>query len=167
MGGGNPLKTANTMKEKLPFQTNNRTLAMALHFGGCHILGIWRIYTPEELVKLDCSAQEAATRNIGGKVKYFLEDNENRAVLEAAFDGVANCENLNLPTVGDEDAVRIVHLLLQFRKGIEKWLHDPACAIVLNPGSEPYVQDNPDGTKSVVISGVSAHGAPVLNQSRK
>jgi hypothetical protein len=140
---------------KLPFETQNRALSIALHFGGCRILAIWRIYSTEELRKLGMTEKEAAKRDLGGKVHILHEDGPQRAALEAAFDSVTDCDSLDLPQVSDEDSVRLVHLVLQFRKGIEKWLRNPACAHVMDMEAESHVTHHEDGSKTISLGTVT------------
>jgi hypothetical protein len=132
------------MKSKLPFTTTNRTLAMALHFGGCRVVDIWREYPTEEAARAD---ENPVTR-------YFLEDGENRAALEAAFDSVDECDKLDLPTVSDADAAKLVHLVLQFRTQIVEWLRNPASAKIIESKGEPSIEDDPRGGKVITHPGM-------------
>lgn len=132
-------------KEKLPFITQNRTLAIALHMGGCRIQGVYRVFPN----------REAALSGDGGKVQFFLEDGPNRAALEAAFDSATDCKKMDLPNVSDEDAAKLAHLVLILRAEIVERLRDPASAAVFDEKGAPtstkvsegeYVINHPGGT---------------------
>lgn len=109
---------------------------MALHFGGCTLRDIWREYASEE-------AARRGDKPV--KVTYYLEDNENRAALEKAFDSVNDKDGdvVTLETVSDEDAVKIVHLAMQLRAWITGFLREDRSAKIIVPNGEPEIIGEP------------------------
>lgn len=137
------------MKEKFPFTTSNRTLAIALHVGGCRILDIWRLYPTDA----------AAAADERGRTVFMIEDGPNRAELEQAFDSVAECEKADLPSVSNADAAKLAHLVLQCRAQIVDWLRNPASAMVGSENGAPTSYRQEDGSIVVQHPGFKAYSA--------
>ncbi len=133
--------------QKLPFVTENAALAMALHFGGCHILDIWRVFADEK----------SAKDNRGGKVQFFIHDGDNRAALMAAFDSVEKSEKMDIPGVSNEDAARIVRLVLKFRGDVMRMLNDPASIRIASEKGAPSVTKHEDGSSTINHPGMRLH----------
>lgn len=124
-------------------------------------MDIWRCYPDESAAKAD----------VRPAVKYFIEDGDNRAALEAAFDSVEKCDKLDLPSVSDVDAVKLAHLVLQFRAQIVDWLRSPASAKIIETKGDPWIDDLPDGSKRICHPGMKIHslsaGKTIIEHLRK
>lgn len=138
-------------KTKLPFCTSNRSLAIALHLGGCRIIGYWRAYTPHELISLGLTADQAARQDRGGNDCFFIEDNEERESLEKAFDETAKAVKqevaVDVSTVSNADAVRIACMASKLRGDIQSMRRNPVFARVVEAKGAPTMKDLESGER--------------------
>lgn len=145
-------------KTRVPLCTNNRSLAIACHLGGSKITAIWRVYTTAELERLGMTAEQAAKRNVGGSAKYFIEQSDDHAALEAAHDEMAKMEDVTIEGVSNADAARIATLTLKLRAEIDKVLRDPRNAFVIDEKGQPISEER-DGEHFLHYPGLSMHSA--------
>lgn len=142
----------------MSFQTNNMALALALNAGGIRILEQARYYTLEELERLGMTAAEAAAKDIGGRIEFYLEKTPALKHLLDAYVDEQKKTSSGLD-VTPEQAVRLVCHAMKTRRQLAEDRRTPACARTVHSKGEPVKGENGSFTHpglTIVSANVSA-----------
>ncbi len=129
--------------QRLPFQTQNRSLAIALHTAGAPIIEIRNVYTPEQLKQWGFeTATEAVKAKRPGRIVFLIERTERLEQLIAAYDQQAAMPDDQTFEIEDdvEDDIRAVRLVChsqRTRVAIQKCVDDPLYAWELHVRGDP------------------------------
>lgn len=116
----------------LPYVTNNRALAIALHVAGAKIRRLRNIYTPEMLSAWGLrDPKEAVAKGRLGQLEFHIDRHEDlQRMIETYDDAATKAEDYEIPDDEPEhiQAIRIVCHAFKLRKGVESMLKNPNSA---------------------------------------